>query len=115
MADEIEKRGNILKGLITSNESDFKHYISDLRTLGHYDFVGEDTALSVADIYNREVHVYRSSQQPSIFRPTSGQTLHDAVLLAFYEPAHFMALFKIPNIYSCQSLNSNSPPSNIIH
>jgi OTU-like cysteine protease len=104
VASLIESRGNILNGLIQSSEREFKSYITSLRTIGKYDFVGEDTVLAVAELYDCEVHIYRSSLQPSVFRSGNGNGHREPIRLAFFEPAHYMALKPLPSA-SFQSLN----------
>ena len=67
----------------------FDNYISKLRTLRDYDYVGEETALASAELFNREVYIYCALSEPQVYVPSSNLVLHEPIKIVFYEPAHF--------------------------
>ena len=89
-------------------KQNLKNYISSLRTPGRYDFVGEDTALAIAELYGRDVHIFSSLPNPLIFHPGSVNVKPGPIItLAFYEPAHYKALLDLlppPLVASSEAL-----------
>lgn len=95
IANFIESRGTMLNGLVDCSNEQFCDYIKALRTDGDYDYVGEDLALAAADIYAREIHIYSATADTQIFKPTNVDktvACFDPIKVAFFEPAHYMAL-----------------------
>ena len=81
-----------MNGLVDKKFCNFDNYISKLRTLEDYVYVGEETALATAELINREVHIYCALSEPQVYIPFSSVILHEPLKIAFYEPAHFKAL-----------------------
>jgi hypothetical protein len=104
IADYVESRGNILGGIINASASEFRDYITALRTPNNYDYVGEETGAAAAAIYGREVHIHSALLPPRVFLPTSAAT-QPPLNLAFCEPAHYMALLPDGASSGCSKLN----------
>ena len=96
VANYIEKNGSILTSLLNETNINFQKYIKALMTSGNYDFIGEETSLAVADIYQCEVHIHSAYIDEQVYLPKSQvgtDTITDTIInLAFFEPNHFQAL-----------------------
>ena len=107
IADIIEQRGNILGGLINSSRDNFRNYICSLRTPGDYTYVGDETAIATAELYGRDVRIYSALAPTQVYKPNGKPTNDQPLILAFCEPAHYMALVSDCN----KSLNNVKPAS----
>ena len=94
IATHIEKRGTVLDGIIVSYSSEFSKYISKLRTLGNYKYIGEYTILAASDLYQKEIQIYTSFPEPLLYYPSFGGQLNETIKLAFYEPDHYKAVIE---------------------
>ncbi len=92
IADLIEQGGEVLNGIIFSDDVEFDEYISALRSDGNYKYVGEETAIAAAEIYKRDVYIYSALMPPQPYQPMSSPASFHPIKLAFYEPNHYMAL-----------------------
>ncbi len=93
VADYIEKQGSELINLLDlSAENSFEKYVKALREPGNYDFVGEDTAMAVANIYKCEVHIHSAYIDVQVYKPENNLQTNRIIRMAFFEPNHFQAL-----------------------
>jgi hypothetical protein len=101
LADYVIKSGSLLGGLVSSscNRELFAEYLQALRTDG--ESVGEEAIIALANMCQREVHIYTAYIDPLVYRPACGVVIGDPVSLAFYEPGHYRAV--VPNVVDFQS------------
>ena len=90
VADYLKQTGNILGGVISVSPDDgktFNEHIQTLLTDGQP--VGEDAIIALANICDREVHIYLAYSEPLIYSATDGEKSGEPITLAFYEPGHY--------------------------
>ena len=95
-------------GILEHNKVDFNNYISALRQENNYDYVGDETAKAVSDLFSCEVWIHSALPKPLTYKPNNGCILREPINLAFVEPAHYKALIK-------QTVSSSLLANNLSH
>ena len=75
ITNHIEKRGTVLEGIISAKSSEFSLHIFNMRTLGKYGYIGEDTILVACDLYQREMPINTSFLKPLLYYLPFGDKL----------------------------------------
>jgi OTU domain-containing protein 5 len=104
-ASFIESSGSILGGLLHTSPDDnssFTAHLANLRSLGNS--VGEDAIIALAEVTQREIHVYAAYVNPLIYRPTNLKCDQEPVRIAFYEPGHYKAVLHSQQEHSVTGL-----------
>ena len=79
MTYNIRRKGICWEGNVKTDEKEFERCIVKLREVGNYEYVGELTILAVAEIYERNVAIYRGSQCLSYEPVEKYGTINDVI------------------------------------